>query len=58
MMLPSITNLLLGVTVIAVLAIVDWYVSRTTSIVLYPLSPIRTPDTNKEDDVGDFKRVA
>ena len=58
MMLPSITNLLLGVAVVAVLAIVDWYVSRRSPLLLYPLSPIRTRDTHKEDDAGDFKRVA
>jgi len=57
-MLPSITNLLLGVAVVAVLAIVDWYVSRRSPLLLYPLSPIRTRDTHKEDDAGDFKRVA
>ena len=58
MMLPSITTLLLGVAVIAVLAIVAWYVSRMTPVLSYPLSPGGTRDTDEEGDAAEFKRVA
>jgi hypothetical protein len=58
MMLPSITTLLLGVAVIAVLAIVAWYVSRRTPVLPYPLSPSGTRDAHEEDAAAEFKRVA
>ena len=58
MMLPSITTLLLGVAVIAVLAIVAWYVSRRTPVLLYTLSPSGTRDADEEGDAAAFKRVA
>jgi hypothetical protein len=58
MMLPSITTLLLGVAVIAVLAIIAWYVSRRTPVMPYPLSPGGTRDADEEGDAMEFKRVA
>ena len=38
-MLPSITTLSFGAAVLAVLAIVAWYVSRRTPVLPYLLSP-------------------
>jgi hypothetical protein len=59
MMLPSTTTLLLGLAVIAVLAIVAWYVSRRTPVVPYPLAPGGTRDAEESDaDTAEFKRVA
>jgi hypothetical protein len=59
MMLPSITTLLLGLAVIAVLAIVAWYVSRRTPVVPYPLAPGGARDAEESDaDIAKFKRVA
>ncbi len=58
MMLPSITTLLLGVAVIALLVLVAWYVSRRTPVLPYPRSPSGTRDADEEGDAADFKRVA
>jgi hypothetical protein len=59
MILPSITTLLLGLAVIAVLAIVDWYVSRRTPVVPYPVAAGSTRDAKEGDaDTTEFKRVA
>jgi hypothetical protein len=59
MMLPSTTTLLLGLAVIAVLAIVAWYVSRRTPVVPYPLAPGGPRDVEESDaDTAEFKRVA
>jgi hypothetical protein len=59
MMLPSITTLLLGLAVIAVLVIVAWYVSRRTPVVPYPLASGGTRDAEESDaDTAEFKRVA
>jgi ribose/xylose/arabinose/galactoside ABC-type transport system permease subunit len=59
MMLPSITTLLLGLAVVAVLAIVAWYVSRRTPVVPYPLAVGGTCDAEGSDaDTAEFKRVA
>ena len=58
-MLPSITTLLLGLAVIAMLAIVVWYLSRRTPIVPYPLAAGGTRDAEESDaDTAKFKRVA
>ena len=57
-MLPSITTLLLGVAVTALLAIVAWYVSRRTPVLPYPLSPSGARDADEEGDAAEFKRVA
>lgn len=59
MMLPSITTLLLGLAVIAVLAIVVWYVSRRTPVVSHPLAAGGTRDAEESDaDTAEFKKVA
>jgi hypothetical protein len=59
MMLPSITTLLLGLAVIAALAIVEWYVSRRTPVVPYPLAPGGTRDAEESDaNTAEFRRVA
>jgi hypothetical protein len=58
MMPPSMTTLLLGVAVIAVLTIVAWYVSRRTPVLLYTLSPSGARDANEEGDAAEFKKVA
>jgi hypothetical protein len=59
MMLPSITTLLLGLAVIAVLAIVVWYVSRRTLVVPYPPAAGGTRDAKESDaNTAEFKRVA
>jgi ribose/xylose/arabinose/galactoside ABC-type transport system permease subunit len=59
MMFPSITTLLFGLAVIAVLAIVAWYVSRRTPVVPYPLAAGGTRDAEESDtDTAGFKRVA
>jgi hypothetical protein len=58
MMLPSITTLLLGLAVIAVLVIVAWYVSHRTPVP-YPLTSGGTRDAEESDaDTAEFKRVA
>jgi hypothetical protein len=49
MILPSITTLLLGLAVIAVLAIVVWYVSRGTPVVPYPLAAGGRRDAEESD---------
>jgi hypothetical protein len=39
MMLPPFTTLLVGVAVISVLAVVDWYVWRLTDVGRSPFTP-------------------
>jgi hypothetical protein len=59
MIFPSITSSLLGLAVIAVLAIVAWYMSRRTTVVPYPLVAGSMRDAEQSDaDTAEFKRVA
>jgi hypothetical protein len=59
MILPSITTLLLGLAVIAVLAIVAWYVSRRTQVVPYPLAPGGTRGAGESAaGTAEYKSVA
>ena len=59
MMLPSIATLVLGLAVIAMLAIVAWYVSRRTPVTPYPLAAGTTREAEESDpDTTEFKRVA
>ena len=59
MILPSLTTLSFGAAVLAVLAIVAWYVSRRTPVVPYPLASGGTRDAEESDaDTAEFKRVA
>jgi hypothetical protein len=50
-------TLLLGLAVIAVLAIVVWYVPRRTPVVPYPLAAGGRRDAEESDaDTAEFKR--
>ena len=56
MIFPSITTLIFGVVVIALLSVVDWYVWRITPVRRYPLLPERMRITDQNTHV--LKEVA
>jgi hypothetical protein len=56
MIFPSITTLILGAAVVAVLAAVDWYVWGITPVRRAPLSPHRA--RFGDDEAPAFKEVA
>ena len=56
MMVPSITTLVLGSAIVAVLAAVDWFVWRMTPVRRYPLSPEGTRFA--EDEATALRKVA
>lgn len=57
MIFPSITTLIFGVAILAVLAVVDWYVWEMTPIRRYPLSPGGTRFA-EDAEATVFKKVA
>lgn len=56
MMVPSITTLVLGSAIVAVLATVDWFVWRMTPVRRYPLSPEGTRFA--DDEATALRKVA
>lgn len=56
MIVPSITTLVLGFAVMAVLAVADWYLWRTAPEMPYPLAP--TGPDFAEVEEAPFKKVA
>jgi hypothetical protein len=57
MIFPSITTLILGVAVFAVLGVLDWYVWGMTPVRRYPLSP-RGTRFAENDEATAFRKVA
>ncbi|MFZ1121096.1 MAG: hypothetical protein WCA59_18705 [Candidatus Binataceae bacterium] len=57
MILPSITTLILGAVIVAVLAVLDWYVWGMTPVRRYPLSPGGTRFA-EDDEATAFRKVA
>ncbi len=56
MLVPSITTLVLGLAITVGLAVVDWYVWRTTPVLPYPKAPTGPHFTDEEEAA--FKKVA
>jgi hypothetical protein len=57
MIFPSITTLILGVAIVAALAVLDWYVWGVTPVRRYPLSPEGTR-FDEDEKVTSFREVA
>jgi len=57
MIFPSITTLILGVSVLAALAVLDWYVWGVTPVRRYPRSP-RGTRFAEDDEATALKKVA
>lgn len=56
MMFPPIMTLVFGLAVTVALAVVDWYVWRSTPALPYPMAPTGPHFTEPEEEA--FKRVA
>ena len=58
MIVPSITTLILGLAITAILGLVDWYLWRTAPVLPYPLESSGTRPPYAENDAVGFQKVA
>ncbi len=58
MIFPSITTLILGLAITAILGLVDWYLWRTAPVLPYPLESSGTRPPYAENDAVCFQKVA
>jgi len=58
MIIPSITTLILGLAITALLSLVDWYVWRRVSARTDALESRGTRQNYAEQDAVDFQKVA
>ncbi len=58
MIFPSITTLILGLAIAALLGFVDWYLWRIAPVLPYPLESTGTRLPHAENDAMGFQKVA
>jgi hypothetical protein len=57
-MISSITTLILGLAITAILGLMDWYAWRTAPVLRYPLESTGTRPPYAQDDAVNSKKGA